>query len=167
MTLTGNSDPTDRNVGLEFGADDYVSKLVPPREILARLRSLLRRPPLSPRPAIPVSPPIVAGQLRLDTAGRELLGLAGEIVHLTSAEYGTLRYLDDHRGQSVSRDDLSIAVLHRRFDAFDRSIDNLVSRLRKKIEAIGPDFRALKTVRGEGYVFLGFEANDLVKEDND
>jgi len=164
MLLTGNSESTDRIVGLELGADDFVQKLTSPREILARLRSLLRRPHAA---AGSSSDDMTAsegaahtGRWVLDTARHELFGPDGQLVHLTSAEFGTLRHLNAHKGQPVSRDDLSRAVLHRRFDALDRSIDNLVSRLRKKFETLDPTCRVLKTVRGEGYVFVGFDTGD-------
>jgi DNA-binding response OmpR family regulator len=164
MFLTGNAESTDRIVGLEMGADDFVSKLISPREILARLRSLLRRPRAfvanddqAPGEAAPGRRAGHTGRWVLDTNRHELFGPDGKLVHLTSAEFGTLRHLNAHKGQPVSRDDLSRAVLHRRFDALDRSIDNLVSRLRKKFEALDPSCRVLKTVRGEGYVFVGFD----------
>src|SRR5215469_4000751 len=160
MILTGNAEPTDRIVGLELGADDFVSKLTSPREIVARLRSLQRRSQnlaLMQDDAPPPKAPEHPGKWVLDMSRRELFAPNGELVHLTSAEFGTLRHLNAHKGQPVSRDDLSRAVLHRRFDALDRSIDNLVSRLRKKFESLDPTCRVLKTVRGEGYVFVGFD----------
>jgi two-component system OmpR family response regulator len=160
MILTGNAEPTDRIVGLELGADDFVSKLTSPREIVARLRSLLRRSQnlaAAQEEPPPARGPVALGRWILDTSRQELYAPDGRLVHLTSAEFGTLRHLNAHKGQPVSRDDLSRAVLHRRFDALDRSIDNLVSRLRKKFEALDPTCRVLKTVRGEGYVFVGFD----------
>ena len=164
MLLTGNAESTDRIVGLELGADDFVSKLTSPREILARLRSLLRRPqgviPAAAEENETNDHQAHGGRWILDTSRHELFGPDGQLVHLTSAEFGTLRHLNAHKGQPVSRDDLSRAVLHRRFDALDRSIDNLVSRLRKKFETLDPTCRVLKTVRGEGYVFVGFDHDD-------
>ena len=161
MILTGNAEPTDRIVGLELGADDFVSKLTSPREIVARLRSLLRRSQNLAAAQEDSQPPAKApartGKWILDMSRQELYAPDGRLVHLTSAEFGTLRHLNARRGEPVSREDLSQAVLHRRFDAMDRSVDNLVSRLRKKFEALDPACRVLKTVRGEGYVFVGFE----------
>jgi len=161
MILTGNAEPTDRIVGLELGADDFVSKLTSPREVVARLRSLQRRSQnlaaQQQEDAPPATAPERSGRWVLDMSRQELFAPDGRLVHLTSAEFGTLRHLNAHKGQPVSRDDLSRAVLHRRFDALDRSIDNLVSRLRKKFEALDPTCRVLKTVRGEGYVFVGFD----------
>jgi len=160
MILTGNAEPTDRIVGLELGADDFVSKLTSPREIVARLRSLQRRSQnlaAQHEDAPPAKASARAGKWVLDTSRQELFAPDGRLVHLTSAEFGTLRHLNANKGKPVSRDDLSRAVLHRRFDALDRSIDNLVSRLRKKFEALDPTCRVLKTVRGEGYVFVGFD----------
>jgi DNA-binding response OmpR family regulator len=147
-------------VGLELGADDFVSKLTSPREIVARLRSLLRRSQnlaAAQEDSPPEKAPARTGKWILDMSRHELYAPDGRLVHLTSAEFGTLRHLNAHRGEAVSREDLSQAVLHRRFDALDRSIDNLVSRLRKKFEALDPACRVLKTVRGEGYVFVGFD----------
>ncbi len=172
MFLTGNAELMDRVVGLELGADDFVSKLISPREILARLRSLIRRNQDSNGDSEAQAPwdqrmngestssysyrAPQSGRWVLDTARHELFSPDGKVVHLTSAEFGTLRYLSTHRGEPVSRDDLSRSVLHRRYDPLDRSIDNLVSRLRKKFESYDPSCRVLKTVRGEGYVFVGF-----------
>jgi DNA-binding response OmpR family regulator len=163
MVLTGNSESTDRIVGLELGADDFVSKLTSPREILARLRSLLRRPQSlvgTSDKAPAAESQARSGRWVLDTTRHELFAPDGQLVHLTSAEFGTLRHLSAHKGQPVSRDDLSRVVLHRRFDALDRSIDNLVSRLRRKFESFDPTCRVLKTVRGEGYVFVGFDSDE-------
>ena len=166
MVLTGNNDETDRVVGLELGADDFVSKLVSPREVLARLRSLLRShkgaatTSASPNAPSPGRPAPVSGRWSLNLARHELFSPDGALVHLTSAEFATLRCLSAEEGSTVSRDDLSKAVLRRPYHPLDRSIDNLVSRLRKKLEDIDPKCRAVKSVRGEGYVFVGFDQDD-------
>jgi DNA-binding response OmpR family regulator len=157
--LSGNTEPTDRVVGLELGADDFISKMTPPREILARLRSLIRRHQEvtdhndNPTP----NKPSRAGKWVLDTMRHELFNPDGDIVHLTSAEFGILRHLNSRRGEPVSRDELSQAVLHRPYNPLDRSIDNLISRLRKKFEAFDTSGRLLKAIRGEGYIFVGFD----------
>ena len=161
LILTGNTEPMDRVVGLELGADDFVSKLVSPREIVARLRSLARRNALAQvdrvAEAAEQARPKSMGGWALDTARYELLSPDGSPFHLTSAEFAILKHLHAHIGQVVSRDELSQIVLRRKFDPLDRSIDNLVSKLRKKFEGAGSS-GVVKAVRSEGYVFVGFDA---------
>lgn len=161
MFLSANEEVTDRILGLEMGAADFVSKTIQPREILARIRSLVRRSGTKPPERSPVrqgtSPR--PGQWYLDTERLELFRPDGAIVHLTTAEFETLRYLDESRGSTVSRDDLMRSVLGRNFAPLDRSIDNVVSRLRKKLQSAGHSGRLIKAVRGNGYLFVGFPAD--------
>jgi DNA-binding response OmpR family regulator len=159
MFLSANDEVTDRIVGLEMGAADFVSKMVLPREILARVRSLIRRPAdsVAPKPAVVQnSRHPRPGHWHLDVAQLELFRPDGSIAHLTSAEFETLRYLESCKGRTVSRDELVKVVLHRSYNPLDRSIDNVISRLRKKLDSFDQAGRLIKAVRGGGYVFVGF-----------
>jgi DNA-binding response OmpR family regulator len=163
MFLSANQEITDRIVGLEMGAADFVSKTTMPREILARVRSLIRRPPDSPavdqgapQPSRSPKP----GHWYLDSNQLELFRPDGAVVHLTGAEFETLRYLDNARGRTVSRDELVKAVLRRNYSPLDRSIDNVISRLRKKLDTFEHAGRRIKAVRGGGYIFVGFNQPD-------
>jgi len=162
MFLSANPEVTDRIVGLEMGAADFVSKTTLPREILARVRSLIRRSgeraPAASVPAaqLPTRRSPRPGHWFLDPTQMELFRPDGSLAQLTSAEFAIMRYLDSCRGRTVSRDELVEAILHRRYDPLDRSIDNLISRLRKKLDAFEHAGRLIKSVRGEGYVFVGF-----------
>lgn len=158
MFLSANEEVTDRILGLEMGAADFVSKTIQPREILARIRSLVRRTSTKTSDSAPLraSTSPRPGQWYVDTERLELFRPDGALVHLTTAEFETLRFLDESRGTTVSRDDLMRAVLGRNFTPLDRSIDNVVSRLRKKLQAAGNSGRLIKAVRGNGYLFVGF-----------
>lgn len=164
MFLTGNADATDRVLGLEMGADDYASKTIPPREILARLRCLMRRPQMAsiaeaqPEPA-PQPARAQPGQWFLDIARRELFRPDGERAHLTTAEFSMLQCLNANSGRPVTRDELSRTVLRRNYNPLDRSIDNIISRLRKKLSSYDNGGRLIMSVRGDGYVFVGFDAD--------
>ncbi|MDR0549004.1 MAG: response regulator transcription factor [Deltaproteobacteria bacterium] len=148
IMLTAKGELTDKIVGLEIGADDYLSKPFEPRELLARARSVLRR-------SFPVKTTdrkvIVAG-LRLDE--RALKAYQGERdLELTPVEFKILSLLIANLGAITSRDKLFSEVLGRGAGAFDRSLDIHVSRLRKKIWPQGEGLDRLKSVRGEGYIF--------------
>jgi two-component system phosphate regulon response regulator OmpR len=153
IMLTGRGDMVDRVVGLEVGADDYMAKPFHLREVLARVKSVLRR--LRPAAAGPPSP---ASRLRfagwcLDRRRRELTAPDGRPVPLTTGEFELLEALATNPGRALDRDRLMDLTKGRDWAAFDRSIDNQVSRLRKKIE---PDPRhptLVKSVRGVGYIF--------------
>ena len=147
LLLTARGEDVDRIVGLEIGADDYLPKPFNPRELLARMRAILRR-----NTSAPVASPAVlrVGDLELDTAARRVLR-AGARVELTDVEFSLLEALMQSPGKVVSREDLSQAVLGRPFDPFDRSLDMHVSRLRRKLSQSGSDENQVKTIRGAGY----------------
>jgi two-component system, OmpR family, response regulator len=155
LMLTARGDEADRVLGLEMGADDYLAKPFATRELLARIRAVLRRTrQLPPR----WSPQRQARRLAfddwvLDTTGRHLLDPAGTLVPLTGGEYRLLRTLLDHPQRILSRDQLLNLTQGRDADPFDRSIDLLVSRLRRRLRDDAKEARLVKTVRNEGYVF--------------
>jgi two-component system OmpR family response regulator len=151
--LTGNEELADRVMGLEMGADDFISKLAPPREIVARLRSVIRRS--SERLRARAEGARGDGWM-IDRQRRQLLQPDGTAVHLTAHEFELLVVLQAHVGAVVSRDALSEAVLRRPYAASDRSVDNLVLRLRKQLAAHGAGDELIKSVRGAGYVFVVF-----------
>ncbi|WLI89442.1 response regulator transcription factor [Massilia sp. R2A-15] len=149
MMLTAKGDPFDRVVGLEIGADDYLPKPFEPRELLARLRAVLRRPPLATPSA---SQLLRFGRLEIDLGARAVR-LAGEARALTSYQFDLLVALAERAGRVLSREQLLDAVKGEAFDPFDRSIDVHVGRLRAAIEDDVKQPRRIITVRGAGYVF--------------
>ncbi len=155
LMLSARGEELDRVIGLEVGADDYLAKPFGPRELLARLRALLRRSPgaSEPEPKPPATEPLPHfGPYQLDTLSHRLLR-DGREVALTSAEYDLLVALVTHPNRVLSRDTLVDMLLGYERDPFDRSIDNRVTRLRRKIEADPAAPTYIRTVRGEGYLF--------------
>lgn len=155
VMLTARDEETDRIVGLEMGADDYLTKPFAVRELYARIRSVLRRTRMLP-PGMQVSEAaqwLAFGDWRLDTTGRHLLDEAGTLVALSGAEYRLLRVFLDNPQRVLTRDQLLNLTQGRQADAFDRSIDLLVSRLRQRLRDTAREPRYIKTLRSEGYVF--------------
>ena len=151
VMLTGRGEETDRIVGLELGADDYLPKPFNPRELLARLRAVLRR--RRPSGASPQDANVLRfGPLEIDRARREVR-LRGEARPLTSHQFALLEVLVLRKGRVQSRDQLMQAVRGTELEAFDRSIDVHVSRIRAAIEDDPEHPRRIKTVRAAGYVF--------------
>lgn len=156
IMLTGRDDTVDRVVGLEVGADDYVTKPFEARELLARIRSVLRR---SAKTKEPEQKPGVAGTTanfegwQLDSSRRQLVSRQGDIVRLTAAEFDLLAVFASNPGIVLSRERLLDLARGREAFPFDRSIDVHVSRLRRSIEPDPKDPVLIKTVRAAGYVF--------------
>ena len=155
IMLTAKGDEVDRVIGLEMGADDYLPKPFGSRELISRIRAVLRR---SRPPATTASSRDAPKRYRfdrwvLDLGTRELLGDDGTVVPLSTGEYDLLLALVERPQRTLSRDQLLDLARHRAANAFDRSVDTQVSRLRKKIERDPGDPRIIKTVWGGGYVF--------------
>lgn len=161
IMITGKGDPIDRVVGLELGADDYISKPFHLREVVARVRAVLRRYEASadqvPSQAVEAagSPQYAFGGWVLDTGRRDLRSKEGELRELTTAEYDLLLLLLERPSRVMSRDDIMDLLKGHEWSPYDRSIDSLIVRLRRKIEAVPDQPRLVKTVRGVGYVFAG------------
>ncbi len=154
LMLTARSDETDRIVGLEMGADDYLSKPFSARELLARIKAVLRRTRMMP-PTLAVAEAgqvLAFGRWRLDTTARHLLDQDGVAVGLSGAEYRLLRVFLDHPQRVLSRDQLLNLTQGREAELFERSIDLLVSRLRQRLGDDAREPAYIKTVRAEGYV---------------
>jgi len=161
IMLTGADDTVDRVVGLEMGADDYLGKPVDLRELLARVKSVLRRtrpdeiPPASaPDAASSPKERVRMGSCALDLASHRLFDAAGNEVPITSMEFDLLKAFAQNPNRVLSRDQLLDLAHHRDGDVFDRSIDVRITRIRKKIEADPEKPQVLKTVRGAGYMFV-------------
>ncbi|KVE75524.1 response regulator [Burkholderia vietnamiensis] len=155
LMLTARGEETDRIIGLEMGADDYLAKPFAVRELLARIRSVLRRARMLP-PGMQVTETaamLAFGEWRLDTTGRHLLDTEGTMVALSGAEYRLLRVFVDNPQRVLTRDQLLNLTQGRQSDPFDRSIDLLVSRLRQRLRDGAREPRYIKTLRNEGYVF--------------
>lgn len=151
IIVTGRSETTERILHLELGADDEVDKSLPPRELLARLRAVLRRA----RPSERVAAEPGRGGWRFLPDRRELRAPDGTLCHLTTAEFEALRILHDHLGEAVSRAALCREVFGRAQRPGDRAVDTVIRKLRRKIQPPGGP-ECIKTVRPVGYVFVGF-----------
>jgi two-component system response regulator CpxR len=150
LLLTARGEDVDRIVGLEIGADDYLPKPFNPRELVARIRAILRRSGAKGRDAV-VPDVIRVGDVELDPATRSVQH-RGKAVDLTSVEFDLLQVLLREAGRVVTREALVDEVLGRRFSPFDRSIDMHVSKVRKKLGDSDSE-EHIKTVRGSGYIF--------------
>ena len=158
LMLTARGEEADRIVGLEMGADDYLTKPFASRELLARIRAVLRRTRMLPPSLLRQSPAAPTRELhfgawRLDLVARQLLDDQGTLVPLTGGEFRLLRVLLDHPQRVLSRDQLLNLTQGRDTEPFDRSIDLLISRLRQRLRDTTQEPRYIKTVRNEGYVF--------------
>src|SRR5580692_3766033 len=149
LLLTARGEDVDRIVGLEIGADDYLPKPFNPRELLARIRAILRRSGSAEAPAAAGDFLTVQG-LELDTAAR-VARCGGVQLDLTDIEFGLLQALMRSAGEVVAREQLAETVLGRKFHPFDRSLDMHVSRLRHKLDAVNNSGDQVKTIRGIGY----------------
>jgi two-component system response regulator CpxR len=158
LILTARGEDVDRIVGLEIGADDYLAKPFNPRELLARIRAILRRSQAAPAST---AAPVTVADVELDPGARTVTR-GGELLELTAVEFSLLEALMRSAGQVVTREYLAQTVLGRRFMAYDRSIDMHVSKLRKKLgPAAAGDGERIKTVRGIGYIYArSSEAED-------
>jgi two-component system, OmpR family, response regulator len=150
ILLTAKAEETDRIVGLELGADDYVTKPFSPRELVARIKAVLRRTS-DDRVKAPTAEAFAFGDWVLRTGERELVGPDGSLVPLSTGEYNLLLAFVTHPKRVLTRDQLLDLSQHRELAAFERSIDNHISRLRKKLEADPRDPKLIKTVWGGGY----------------
>lgn len=154
LMLTARNDETDRIVGLEMGADDYLAKPFAARELLARIKAVLRRARMLP-PNLQVTEAgqlLTFGEWRLDTVARHLLDGEDTAVTLSGAEYRLLRVFLDHPQRVLSRDQLLNLTQGREAELFERSIDLLVSRVRQRLRDDAREPAYIKTVRSEGYV---------------
>jgi two-component system, OmpR family, phosphate regulon response regulator OmpR len=158
IMLTAAGETMDRIIGLEVGADDYVSKPFEPREVLARVRSVMRRlrgrssastPAAAERPAI-----VHLGSCTLDLAAHRLYDGDGREVTLTNMEFDLLKAFAENPNRVLSREQLMDLAHHRSVEVFDRSIDLRIMRIRRKIESDPEHPEVLKTVRGAGYIFV-------------
>ena len=153
LLLTARGEDVDRIVGLEVGADDYLPKPFNPRELMARIRAVLRRTQSAATQGEGQVPDIVrVGDIELDPATRAVR-MKGKPIELTSVEFNLLQVLLQEAGRVVTRERLVDAVLSRKFSPFDRSIDMHVSKVRKKLGDSNGGADHIKTVRGVGYIF--------------
>ncbi|MFO1074842.1 MAG: response regulator [Geminicoccaceae bacterium] len=154
IMLTAMAEDTDRVIGLEMGADDYVTKPFNPRELLARIKAVLRRThSLPPQPTQPETRQLRFDRWIFDSARRELIGTDGVAVPLSTAEFLLLSAFLRHPGMVLTRDQLLDITRGREAAPFDRSVDNQVSRLRKKLERDPRRPELIKTHWGGGYSF--------------
>ena len=159
VLVTGKTDDIDRIVGLEIGADDYVTKPFNARELLARVTNLLRR--IHDHSETPIQHKSIYhfDDLILDASRRHLLGRDQQEVKLTRAEFELLLVFMAHPNQMLNRDRLLSQVTHRSWDPNDRTIDVLIMRLRRKLERDYKHPTLFTTVHGEGYLFSGINEN--------
>jgi DNA-binding response OmpR family regulator len=155
LMLTARGDDIDRIVGLEMGADDYLSKPFNPRELLARIRAILRRSGREAREISTGMPSVRyrVGDVEMDT-GTRAVARAGRPVYLTAVEFGLLEMLLLKAGRTVTREELTGAVLGRVLTPYDRSVDVHVSKLRKKLGPDSSGAERIKSIRGSGYTYI-------------
>lgn len=156
IMLTGKGDVIDRVVGLEAGADDYIAKPFHLREVLARIRTVLRRGQGATEPAAPApasQEEFCFDGWRLDLSNRQVTGDGGTALTLTTGEFDLLAVFVQHPNRVLSRDQLMTMLKGREWSAFDRAIDTQVRRLRKRLGDSGKEPALIKTVRGTGYLF--------------
>jgi len=160
IMVSASGDVIDRVVGLELGADDYIAKPFDPRELLARVKSVLRRVQVRPAPEADKAAPGPAarqrfGRCELDVDARRLFEIGGDEVAMTAMEYDLLRVFLANPNRVLSRDQLLMHTRNREWEPFDRSIDIRIGRLRRKVE---PDPagepRCIRTVRNAGYMYV-------------
>jgi len=153
IMLTARGEETDRIVGLEMGADDYLAKPFSPRELLARIKSVMRRYRSLPRNLrADDAREIAFAGWRLDVVARHLVSAQGVVTSLSGSEYQLLRIFLSHPNHVLTRDQLMVLSKGREADPLERSIDIQVSRLRHRLNDDPSDPKIIKTVRGEGYV---------------
>lgn len=152
LMLTAKGDPIDRVVGLELGADDYLTKPFNPRELVARVRAILRRARGMTEPE--ANRRYTFADFVIDLDARTLFTTAGEPVPLTTAEFDLLACFVQRPRRVLSREQLLDWTRGRNADPFDRAIDMTISRLRKKIDAAAPGTNLISTVRNNGYLFV-------------
>ena len=161
IIISARDEEVDRIVGLELGADDYVTKPFSPREVAARVKAVLRRYEALPqRDNSTPATPDRSGQLAfeggtLDPARREFTSTAGDLVELTTAEFNLLELFLERPQRVLTRDEIMNMLKGHDWNPFDRSVDSAIARLRKKIEPDEEMPKYIKTVRGIGYVFTG------------
>ncbi len=155
LMLSARNEEADRILGLEMGADDYLTKPFASRELLARIRAVLRRTRMIPTQLreVKTSRLVRFGEWSLDTHARHLIDKSGALVSLSGAEYRLLRVFVDHPQRVLNRDQLLGLTQNRESDYFDRSIDILVSRLRRRLQDNSREPVYIKTLRSEGYIF--------------
>jgi len=160
VIVSGAGETVDRIIGLEVGADDYVAKPFDPRELRARLKSVLHRyqrsstPVEAPPASAPTTPTVPVGRCLLDLDTRQMFDRDGAEVALTAMEYDLLRVFVERPNRPLSRDQILMLTRNREWDPYDRSVDIRVARLRRKIEPDPDRPQVLRTVRGVGYMFV-------------
>ena len=149
IMLTARGDDVDRILGLEFGADDYISKPFNPRELVARIKAILRRS----GPGASRRHPVSVGAIELDVRSRRVMS-GDESIRLTGTEFELLRCLAESPGEVVSKEQLSLQALGRKYLPYDRSIDTHISNVRRKLADAGVKSPFIQSQRGVGYCLL-------------
>jgi two-component system phosphate regulon response regulator OmpR len=157
IMVTGAGGVVDRIVGLEVGADDYVAKPFDPRELLARIKSVMRRTQARPAPGgereAVARPRVRFGHCQLDLGSHQLFGADGNEIPITAMEFDLLKVFAEHPGKALSRDRILTLTKNREWDPYDRSIDIRIARLRRKVEADPENPQLIRTMRGVGYMY--------------